>query len=64
MIRHALAEMAQAMGSGDAGWPDDVAQALTALPAGHGFTVPDNLFTKITDDQRDEWAEQFRGVRS
>lgn len=63
-IPFASAEMAQAMGSGDAGWPDDVAQALTALPAGHGFTVPDNLFTKITDDQRDAWAEQFKGVRS
>ncbi|MFV0299436.1 MAG: class I tRNA ligase family protein, partial [Paracoccus sp. (in: a-proteobacteria)] len=54
--------MAEAMNS-TTDWPDDVAQALTALPTGHAFTVPDNLFTKITDDQRAEWAERFKGTR-
>ena len=34
-------------------WP----AALTALPETHGFTVPDNLFSKITDDQRADWAQ-------
>jgi methionyl-tRNA synthetase len=37
--------------------------AVQALPDGHAFNVPDNLFDKITDEQRDEWAERFAGTR-
>ena len=44
-------------------WPDDVAAALSTLPAGHAFTVPDNLFAKVTDEQRDDWKERFAGTR-
>ncbi|WP_304619747.1 methionine--tRNA ligase [Paracoccus sediminilitoris] len=54
----------EAMNAGDAGWPDDVAAALQALPAGHAFTVPEVLFAKISDDNRAEWEERFKGVRS
>ena len=31
---------------------------------GHAFTVPDNLFAKITDEQREEWTERFKGTRA
>ncbi|MFO7804705.1 MAG: methionine--tRNA ligase [Paracoccaceae bacterium] len=55
--------MLDAMGASDAAWPSDVAAALTALPPGHAFSVPENLFSKITDDQRAEWASRFAGVR-
>ncbi len=48
----------------DADWPDDVAAALTRLPAGHAFEVPENLFTKITDEQRADWATRFSGTRT
>jgi methionyl-tRNA synthetase len=48
----------------DFSWPDDVNAALTALPEGHEFTVPEVLFAKITDDQREEWQEKFAGVRN
>jgi len=44
-------------------WPDDVSAALDTLPAGHAFDVPEVLFAKITDDQRDEWQERFKGTR-
>ena len=44
-------------------WPDDVAAALSALPAGHAFAVPDNLFAKVTDEQRDDWKIRFAGTR-
>jgi len=47
--------------SGD--WPSDIDAELAALPAGHAFTVPENLFRKITDDERVEWAERFAGAR-
>ncbi|MGJ8544804.1 MAG: methionine--tRNA ligase [Sulfitobacter sp.] len=44
-------------------WPTDVAAALNALPAGHKFEVPEVLFAKISDEERDTWAERFSGQR-
>ena len=61
-IPDAAAAMLGAMRT-DAGWPGSAASALAALPAGHGFEVPENLFAKITDDQRDDWAARFSGTR-
>jgi methionyl-tRNA synthetase len=55
--------MIDAMQTTDDAWPTDVATALKALPAGHPFTVPENLFRKITDEERDEWTERFAGTR-
>ena len=53
----------QALNCDDYSWPVDVDAALATLPAGHGFTVPENLFAKITDEQREEWQERFAGTR-
>ena len=44
-------------------WPTDVSVALSALPAGHPFTVPDVLFAKITDADREAWEIRFAGIR-
>ena len=63
-IPDAAAELLTAMHDPDAGWPDDVAAALEALPVGHGFTVPEVTFRKITDAEREEWSERFAGTRS
>ncbi len=63
-IPDAAAAMLAAMNTGDAGWPDDVAAALTALPAGHAFSVPEVLFAKIADESREEWQTRFAGVRT
>ncbi|WP_111732035.1 methionine--tRNA ligase [Roseovarius amoyensis] len=62
-IPDASAAMLAAMNAQGAGWPDDVTAALSALPAGHGFTVPDVLFAKITDEQREDWQARFSGGR-
>lgn len=44
-------------------WPEDLRATMTeALKPGHAFAVPDVLFAKITDDQRDEWQAQFAGA--
>ncbi|WP_281250892.1 methionine--tRNA ligase [Salibaculum halophilum] len=63
-IPGASATMLRALNTPDAAWPDDLPAALTVLEAGHVFTVPDNLFGKITDDQRDAWQERFAGTRA
>ncbi|WP_299411869.1 methionine--tRNA ligase [uncultured Sulfitobacter sp.] len=62
-IPDAAAKMLAGMKIADAGWPNDVAAAVAQLPAGHVFEVPEVLFAKITDDQRDEWAARFAGTR-
>ncbi|MDU8928715.1 methionine--tRNA ligase [Alisedimentitalea sp. MJ-SS2] len=62
-IPETSARLFSAMNTLDTEWPGDVAAALSALPAGHAFSVPDNLFAKITDEQREEWQERFAGVR-
>ncbi len=62
-IPDAAATMMAAMGSDDWTWPDDVEAAFNHLTPGAGFTVPENLFRKITDEERAEWQERFAGVR-
>ncbi|SPF77935.1 methionine--tRNA ligase [Pseudoprimorskyibacter insulae] len=63
-IPDASAQLLTAMHSDTADWPEDVAAALEALPAGHAFTVPEVTFRKITDDERADWQERFAGVRT
>ena len=63
-IPDASASMMQAVGSTDLTWPEDVARCLDALPAGHAFTVPENLFRKITDEERADWQQRFSGIRT
>ena len=58
------AKLFVAMNTLDTSWPEDVAEALTSLEAGHGFSVPDNLFTKISDEEREDWAARFSGIRT
>ncbi|MEM9763122.1 MAG: class I tRNA ligase family protein, partial [Pseudomonadota bacterium] len=43
-------------------WPSDLGAALEALAPGDAFTVPDNLFAKITDEAREEMAARFAGT--
>jgi methionyl-tRNA synthetase len=63
-IPDAAKTMLAAVRSDDADWPADIAAALHALPAGHAFDVPENLFRKITEAERDDWTERFAGVRT
>ncbi|MDQ2095032.1 methionine--tRNA ligase [Rhodalgimonas zhirmunskyi] len=63
-IPTASAQLFSSMNTLDTAWPGDVAEALSALPAGHDFSVPENLFSKITDEQREDWQTRFAGIRS
>ena len=62
-IPDAAASMLSAMNTLDTEWPGDMKDALTALPEGHPFSVPDVLFKKIADEEREGWQEKFAGVR-
>ncbi|QYZ68539.1 methionine--tRNA ligase [Neotabrizicola shimadae] len=63
-IPDASAAMMAALGSDDWSWPDAVPDALRALPPGQEFRVPENLFRKITDEERADWQTRFSGVRT
>ena len=63
-IPDAAQTMMTAMGSDDWTWPSDVHAAVRTLPAGHSFTVPENLFRKITDEERADWQARFAGIRT
>jgi pyruvate carboxylase len=58
------AGMMTAMGSDDWTWPSDVHAAVRTLSAGHSFAVPENLFRKITDEERADWQARFAGIRT
>ncbi|MEI6099029.1 MAG: methionine--tRNA ligase [Alphaproteobacteria bacterium] len=62
-IPDAAAAMMAAMGSSDWTWPEDTSAALRVLPAGAAFSVPENLFRKITDEERADWQTRFAGTR-
>jgi len=62
-IPDASAAMMTAMQTEDGAWPADVAAALNVLPAGHAFTVPDVMFAKISDEERDAMAARYAGKR-
>ncbi|MFG6080666.1 methionine--tRNA ligase [Paracoccus litorisediminis] len=63
-IPFAADAMLAAMQTDDRNWPVDARTALATLPAGHAFTTPEVLFAKISDEDRDEWQDRFKGIRS
>ncbi|GHG97324.1 methionine--tRNA ligase [Pseudodonghicola xiamenensis] len=63
-IPFASATLVEAMRIEDQSWPADVVTALAALPAGHAFSVPDVLFAKISDEDREDWQTRFAGIRT
>jgi len=62
-IPQASATLQSALGLDALEWPQDVNAAVTRLSPGHEFSVPGNLFSKITDEARKDWQKRFSGVR-
>ncbi|MBD3765670.1 MAG: methionine--tRNA ligase [Rhodobacterales bacterium] len=62
-IPDAAATMLKALNTPATDWPTDLRAELQALPAGHPFEVPENLFRKITDEERADWQTRFAGLR-
>ncbi len=63
-IPTAAEAMMSALNSDDWTWPDDISVAMRKLPEGHAFNIPENLFRKITDEERLDWQTRFSGVRT
>ena len=62
-IPDASARMLDAVNTSDSAWPSAMGDALAVLQPGHAIDVPDMLFRKITDDERETWRAQFAGTR-
>jgi len=62
-IPDASEKMRTALDVQDFDWPKDIHATLSAFSEGHAFTVPENLFAKISDDDREDWQNKFAGVR-
>jgi len=62
-IPDAARTMLAAMGANGASWPDTIGDALATLEPGHAFSVPEVLFAKIADAEREGWQEEFSGQR-
>ena len=63
-IPDAAASLMTTMNSDDHSWPLDIGAALSTLPAGHAFRVPEVTFRKITDDEVADWQVRFSGIRN
>ncbi|SFC11639.1 methionine--tRNA ligase [Tropicimonas isoalkanivorans] len=63
-IPTATSTLLEAMQTERTEWPESMADALTVLPPGKAFTVPQTLFAKISDEERESWAERFSGTRA
>ena len=61
-VPDACATLRDALGVTAEGLPDPD-DALSTLAPGQGFAVPDNLFRKITDEERADWQARFAGTR-
>ena len=60
-VPDASEKLLDAMNAQGAPWPGHIADYLEALSAGHPFSVPDVLFAKISDDDRDSLEARFGG---
>jgi methionyl-tRNA synthetase len=63
-IPDAAQTMMTAMGSDDWTWPEDISAAMRVLQPGQAFSIPENLFRKITDEERLDWQAKFSGIRT
>ncbi|MEL6523369.1 MAG: methionine--tRNA ligase [Pseudomonadota bacterium] len=60
-IPDASATMLAALRTEETIWPGDLTTALSRLAPGHAFDIPDVMFRKITDEEREAWEARFAG---
>ncbi len=62
-VPDASARILESFGRSSQPWPQNMQDILGTLQPEDPFTVPEVLFAKITDDQRDDWQARFSGQR-
>ena len=60
-IPDAAEKILKALNITDESWPIDVGEALNSLPENLVFEVPEVMFRKITDEERETWKKKFSG---
>jgi len=60
-IPDAAEKIFKALNLSNENWPNNISEALDSIPKNAAFEVPEVMFTKITDEQRESWKEQFSG---
>ena len=60
-IPDAAEKLLKAFNLADESWPSDVSEALDSLPENVVFEVPEIMFRKITDEEKETWKKQFSG---
>ena len=60
-IPDAAEKILKALNITDESWPIDVGEALNSLAENLVFEVPEVMFRKITDEERETWKKQFSG---
>ena len=60
-IPDAAEKILKALNITDEKWPSNISEALDSLPESAVFEVPEVMFRKVTDEERDSWKIQFSG---
>ena len=60
-IPDAAEKIFKALNLSNENWPNNISEALDSIPENAAFEVPEVMFTKITDEQRESWKEEFSG---
>ena len=60
-IPDAAEKILKALNLTDESWPSDVSETLNSLPENVVFEVPEVMFRKISDEERETWKKQFSG---
>ena len=60
-IPDAAEKILEALNLADENWPSSIREALDSLPENAVFKVPEVMFKKITDEEREAWKKQFSG---
>ena len=60
-IPDAAEKILEALNLADENWPSNIREALDSLPENAVFDVPEVMFKKITDEERETWKKKFSG---
>ena len=60
-IPDAAEKILKALNLSNENWPNNIRESLDSLPENAVFEVPEVMFTKITDEQRESWKDEFSG---